>query len=305
MKVYYHDLYTFPLPDGHRFPIQKYALLREHLLLKGVLQFDELYIPEPATDEQLNLAHSKEYVEKIKAGDLTADEIRRLGFPWSLSLVERARRSVGSTIAACRAAIVDGIGVNLAGGTHHAHADQGEGFCVFNDVAVAARVLQSETDIQRVVILDCDVHQGDGTAAIFSDDPTVFTMSIHGEKNFPFRKQNSDLDLALPDDTGDEIYLDALKYGVTRALELADAHLAIYLAGADPFGGDRLGRLSLTKDGLAKRDNFVLNTCYEWKLPVAVVMGGGYAKDLRDIVDIHTQTVRAAAEFFNKWRNTA
>jgi acetoin utilization deacetylase AcuC-like enzyme len=260
-----------------------------------VLIIDELTIPEPATDSQLSLVHDEEYIEKIKNGALSTAEIRRLGFPWSQELVERARRSVGSTIAACRAAITEGVGVNLAGGTHHAHAGHGEGFCVFNDTAVAARVLQSEQQVKNVVILDCDVHQGDGTASIFSGDPSVFTMSIHGEKNFPFRKQKSDLDVALPDQAGDEVYLDALNDGVRKALELAQANLAIYLAGADPFSGDQLGRLSVTKKGLADRDKFILGICHEWNLPIAIVMAGGYAKEPQDIVDIHIQTVREAA----------
>jgi acetoin utilization deacetylase AcuC-like enzyme len=300
MKVYYHDLFTFPLPDGHRFPIQKYAMLREHLLSEGVLQPHELCTPEPATDRQLSLIHSNEYIGKVKTGDFLPNEIRRLGFPWSPELVERSRSSVGSTIAACRAAIAEGIGINLAGGTHHAYADHGEGFCVFNDVAVASRVMQSEGAVQRVVILDCDVHQGDGTADIFYDDPTVFTMSIHGEKNFPFRKQTSDIDIALPDHAGDDEYLSALKFGVIKALESAGADMAIYIAGADPFSRDRLGRLSLTKAGLAERDQFILSTSYEWKLPLAVVMGGGYAKSLGDIVDIHAQTVREAVKIYKK-----
>jgi acetoin utilization deacetylase AcuC-like enzyme len=300
MKVYYHDLFTFPLPEGHRFPIHKYAELRERLLTEGVLRKDELFIPEPATDSQLLLAHSKVYIGKVITGALSSAEIRRLGFPWSQELVERSRRSVGSTIAACRAALSEGVGVNLGGGTHHAHAEHGEGFCVFNDVAVAARVLQAEGLEKRVVILDCDVHQGDGTAAIFSNDPTVYTMSIHGEKNFPFRKQASDLDIALPDNTGDGVYLDALGYGVRKALESAGAGFVIYLAGADPFIGDRLGRLSLTKEGLAKRDQFILGICQKWKLPLAIVMGGGYAKDSKDITDIHIQTIRQAINLYNQ-----
>lgn len=303
MKAYYHDIFTFPLPKEHRFPISKYAQVRKRILTEEILNAEDLLIPEPAGDEQLSLVHDREYIEKIKLGNLTPEEIRRMGFPWSPKLVERSRRSVGSTISACRTAFSEGISVNLAGGTHHAHPSHGEGFCVFNDVAVAARLSILEGYAKRVVILDCDVHQGDGTALIFSDDPTVFTMSIHGEKNFPFRKQKSDLDIALVDFTEDPEYLVALEYGVNKALDLSMADLAIYLAGADPYAGDRLGRLSLTKEGLAARDKFVFNKCFERGIPIAVTMGGGYANDIQDIVDIHVKTVREAVFYHERINN--
>lgn len=300
MQVYYHDIFTFPLPREHRFPIGKYARVRDRLLSAGILNAEELIIPEAASDAQLSLVHNREYIEKINTGNLTPQETRRLGFPWSPGLVERSRRSVGSTIAAGRTAFAEGISINLAGGTHHAHPAHGEGFCVFNDVAVAARLSQLEGYATRVVILDCDVHQGDGTAMIFSDDPTVFTMSIHGEKNFPFRKQKSDLDIALADGTEDREYLAALDYGVKKALDSAEADLAIYLAGADPFAGDRLGRLSLTKEGLAARDKFVFKICFERRIPIVVTMGGGYANDIQDIVDIHVRTVQEAVHYHKR-----
>lgn len=297
MNVFYHDSFTFPLPEGHRFPIQKYVLLRERIVGEGVVREEDLHVPDPASDEQLLLVHDPAYLEKLENGNLTEREIRRMGFPWSPGLVERSRRSVGSTIAACRSAIAEGVSVNLAGGTHHAFPGHGEGFCVFNDAAVAARVMQREKQVNRVLIVDCDVHQGNGTAAIFSGDPSVYTFSIHGEKNFPFQKEESDVDLPLPDRTGDDAYLSSLEEGLAQSLAEARAELVIFLAGADPFHGDRLGRLALTKAGLARRDRLVIGKCREHGLPVAVVMSGGYGRDVQDTVDIHFRTVKIAAEF--------
>ena len=296
MKIYYHDHFVLPLPAGHRFPMPKYALLRQRVKAAGIIAEEDLTPGPAATDEQLTRAHTPEYVDRVQHGRLSDREMRQIGFPWSPGLVERSRRSVGSTIAACRAALRDGLAINLAGGTHHAGPDYGQGFCVFNDSAVAARAMQAEGLTGRIVILDCDVHQGNGTAEIFAGDPTVFTFSIHGAKNFPFRKKPSDLDVALDDDADDPIYLDALEEGVNRALELAEADMAIYLAGADPYAGDRLGRLAITKRGLAQRDRFVLGACQAAGLPVTIAMAGGYGTNIDDTVDIHFQTVRLAAE---------
>lgn len=278
----------------------KYALLRQRVMEERLIPPKDLQVGPAASDEQLTRAHDPEYVRRVKEGQLSHQEIRQIGFPWSPGLVERSRRSVGSTIAACRSALEGGLGVNLAGGTHHAGPDYGQGFCVFNDSAVAARAMQAEGRAVNVVILDCDVHQGNGTAEIFATDPTVFTFSIHGAKNFPFRKKPSDLDIALDDDADDPIYLDALELGVKQALELAGADLAIYLAGADPYAGDRLGRLAVTKRGLAERDRFVLNACRSAGLPVAIVMAGGYGQRVEDTVDIHFQTVKIAALMVGK-----
>ncbi|MBI1879086.1 MAG: histone deacetylase, partial [Chloroflexi bacterium] len=222
--------------------------------------------------------------------------IRRIGFPWSPQMVERSRRSSGATIEACRAALQDGFAASLAGGTHHAFSDCGQGFCVFNDSAVAARAMQTEGRVERAIIIDCDVHQGNGTAAILADDPTIFTFSIHGAKNFPFHKERSDLDVELDDGADDAIYLAALEYGLRRALAQGRADLAIYLAGADPYVNDRFGRLALSKAGLAERDSLVFDHCQAAGLPVAITMSGGYAPQVEDIVDIHFQTIRAAAE---------
>ncbi len=300
MKAFYHDHFYFPLPEGHRFPMRKYSLLRKAVLADGLIPPENLIIPAPASDEQILHVHTADYLERVKTGELSTKETRRIGFPWSPQLVERSRRSVGGTIAACRSALIDGVAVNLAGGTHHAYPDHGEGFCVFNDSAVAARVVQAEGRVKRVVILDCDVHQGNGTAAVFKDDPSVFTFSIHGANNFPFHKENSDLDVALEDGTGDDFYLEVLESGVRKALDFAQADLAIYISGADPYLGDRLGRLALTKSGLAKRDRIVFEACWRAGIPQATVMAGGYSKDINDTVDIHFQTVRTAVMIANR-----
>ncbi|MEJ2556900.1 MAG: histone deacetylase [Anaerolineae bacterium] len=296
MKIFYCDHFVLPLPPGHRFPIQKYVLLRERVMAAGLIPPQNLAVPEPATDQQILRVHNKDYLQRVKSGCLTPKEMRRIGFPWSPQLVERSRRSVGGTLSTCRAALLDGIAANLAGGTHHAFPDHGQGYCVFNDSAIAARAMQAEGKAGRVVIIDCDVHQGDGTATIFADDPTVFTFSIHGARNFPFHKVRSDLDIELEDGTGGAAYLEALEDGVERALALARADLAIYLAGADPYAGDRLGRLALSKAGLAARDRMVLELCRRAGIPVAIVMAGGYARQVQDTVDIHFQTVCIAAE---------
>jgi acetoin utilization deacetylase AcuC-like enzyme len=297
LKVYYHDNFVLPLPENHRFPMPKYALLRQRVVEAGIVRPEAMHIGPSATDEELTRAHTEEYVHRVKEGLLSEKEIRRIGFPWSPGLVERSRRSVGSTIAACRSALESGLGINLAGGTHHAGSDYGQGYCVFNDSAVAARAMQTEGQVKQVVIIDCDVHQGNGTAAIFSGDPSVYTFSIHGAKNFPFRKTPGDLDIGLDDDADDPIYLDALEMGLEQALEEAQADLAIYLAGADPYADDRLGRLAITKRGLAERDRLVLSACRSNNLPVAIAMAGGYGKRVEDTVDIHYQTVSLAAEF--------
>ena len=300
MKAYYCDHFGLPLPDDHRFPISKYAKLRERIAPEQTNLGIDLTVPEAATDSQLELAHAPDYLTKVKTGTLSRPEVRRMGFPWSLELVERSHRSVGGTISAARSALATGYSVNLAGGTHHAFADHGEGFCVFNDAAVAARVMQSEGLAQRVVIIDCDVHQGNGTASILHADSTIFTFSIHGAKNFPFRKFPSDLDISLPDKTDDDPYLNSLRHGLYMTLKTAKADLAIYLAGADPYAGDRLGRLELSKAGLAERDRMVYRACQRFGVPVATVMSGGYAPQIEDIVDIHAQTICTAAHFAEK-----
>ncbi len=297
MKVFYSDQFTFPLPRGHRFPLQKYTLLRRAVEAAGLVSPDNLLVPAPATDEQILRVHDEDYLRRVVNGQLTPHEVRRIGLPWSPELVTRARYSTGGTIVACRAALEDGIAVNLAGGTHHASRDRGQGYCLFNDTVVAVRTMQAEGRIERAVILDCDVHQGNGTAALARDDPSIFTFSIHNEHNFPLHKEPSDLDIGLEDGADDQLYLGALERGVRQALALASANLAVYLAGADPHEGDLLGRLNLTGEGLAQRDRFVLDQCQQWGLPVAVVLAGGYGRRVQDTVEIHLQTVRIAVEF--------
>lgn len=298
VRAFTCDHYVVPLPPGHRFPMEKYRLLREAVVSSGVLLEEEIFAPELATDEQILRAHDHAYVEKVKTGNLKDSEVRRMGFPWSPELLRRTRCSVGGTISACRAALHDGVATNLAGGTHHAFRDHGQGYCIFNDCVIAIRAMQAEKRIQRAVILDGDVHQGNGTAALTTDDPTIFTFSVHGNRNFPARKERSDLDIGLEDGTGDSDYLDAWDSGLRRALKQASGDLAIYLAGADPYWDDRLGHLAVSKAGLAERDRLVFERCARANLPVATVMGGGYARDIRDTVDIHLQTVRVAAEGF-------
>lgn len=300
MKIFYSDNFELPLPEGHRFPLQKYTLLRKRVQASKLVSPENIQVPDAATLKQLLRAHSAEYIYRVIHGELSEKEIRRIGFPWSSGLVERSKRSVGGTIAACRGALEDGIAVNLAGGTHHAYADHGEGYCVFNDCAVAARVMQAQESAQGIIILDCDVHQGNGTAAIFQNDSTVFTFSIHGAKNFPFHKEKSDLDIALPDATTDEEYLEALQAGVEQVFASFSADMLIYLAGADPYEGDRLGRLCLSKAGLAARDRCVFNFCQQEGMPVAVVMSGGYASNVEEIVDIHFQTIKIALKQSDK-----
>jgi acetoin utilization deacetylase AcuC-like enzyme len=297
MKAFRTDQFALPLPEGHRFPALKYALLRQRVEAAGIIAPADLIVAPAATDEELARVHTAEYLRRVQNGELTEKELRRIGFPWSPQMVERSRRSSGATIAAARAALRDGTkcAVNLAGGTHHAFADRGEGYCVFNDAAIAARAMQAEGLAQRVVIVDCDVHQGNGTAKIFEHDPSVFTFSIHGAKNFPFHKETSDLDVALPDNADDIMYLAALREALPVALDRAQADLAIYLAGADPYFDDAFGRMKLSKPGLLERDRFVLESCRALDLPVAITMAGGYAKRVEDTADIHFQTVKLAA----------
>lgn len=297
MHIFYTDQFVLPLPETHRFPMQKYSLLRQCVLESGLAKPANLHIPHAATDQEILRAHDPAYLRHAEQGELTPQEIRRIGFPWSPQLIERSRRSAGATIEACRAALTDGVAINLAGGTHHAFRDHGEGYCVFNDSAIAARAMQTEGSARRIAIIDCDVHQGNGTAAILAGDSTIFTFSIHGASNFPFRKEQSDLDIALPDQTGDLEYLQALKDGLEATLERAQPDLAIYLAGADPYYDDRLGRLALSMAGLAQRDQLVLSTLRAAGIPLAITMAGGYARQIDHTVAIHFQTIRVAVEF--------
>lgn len=294
MKLFYTDVFVLPLPAGHRFPMEKYALLRESLLASGEFSDTDFHLPHAASDDELGLAHDPIYIRSVTLGQLSEKMQKAIGFPWSPGMVERSRRSAGATIGACRAALTEGVGANLAGGTHHAFHDRGEGFCVFNDAAVAARVMQSEGLAERVLIVDCDVHQGNGTASILRGDDSIFTFSIHGARNYPFEKEESDLDIELPDGCSDAPYLLRLADGLNTAFDLARPDLVIYLAGADPYQDDRLGRLGLSFDGLANRDTMIFDRCKASRLPLAIAMAGGYARQIADTVRIHCTTIRLA-----------
>jgi len=297
LKAFYSDHFVLPLPDGHKFPMAKYARLRERIVAEGIVAADDLSEAPPATTDELGLVHDAGYIDAVIHGHVPREIQRRIGFPWSEQMVERSRRSVGATIAAAITALDEGVAANLAGGTHHAFADRGEGFCVFNDVAVGCRVLQRDHHARRIAIVDLDVHQGNGTAAIFAGDDSVFTFSMHGEKNFPFKKEQSDLDVALPDGTEDDAYLELLQRHLPDVLQRHQPDFVFFLAGADPYEGDRLGRLKLTIEGLRRRDDIVLKTCGDRGLPVAISMSGGYAADIDAIVTIHANTIHVAANY--------
>lgn len=308
MQAFHSDAHLLDLPEGHRFPQAKYRLLRERLqAAPGLIRLQPAVAAAPG---ELALVHTPDYVEAVRQGGLTAAQQREIGFPWSRSMAERSLHSVGATILAARAALAEGVAANLAGGTHHAYADKGSGFCVFNDVAVAARLMQAEAAAAQrrrlpVLVIDLDVHQGNGTAAIFRDDDSVFTFSMHGEKNFPFRKEPGDLDVNLPDGCTDDPYLAALD----RALEHVWARLAaeppglaFYLAGADPHEGDRLGRLKLSTDGLRERDRRVLQALRDRRIPVALAMAGGYGHDLNTTLQVQVNTLSEAAHSWQLWQ---
>jgi acetoin utilization deacetylase AcuC-like enzyme len=301
MALFYSDVFVLPLPAHHRFPMGKYARLRERLLASDAFAPDEFRVPDGACDAEILRVHCPRYLGRVARGELDAAEQRAIGFPWSERMVERSRQSSGATLAAAREALTRGWSANLAGGTHHAFRDRGEGFCVFNDAAITARAMQEEAGLARVAIIDCDVHQGNGTAAIFRGDESVFTFSIHGARNFPFTKEASDLDIELADATGDDEYLWHLERGLDETLERSRPQLAIYLAGADPYEDDRLGRLKLTKAGLARRDRLVLGRLHARGIPVAIAMAGGYARDIDDSVAIHAETLAIARE---TWRDS-
>jgi len=295
MKAFYTDHFELPLPTGHRFPMTKYRLLRERATEQPEI---ELVVPPAASVPQLKLVHDAEYIDAVFAGQLTTQQQKRIGFPWSLELVERSRRSAGATIEAGAAALQNQTAVNLAGGTHHAGKRHGEGFCVFNDVAVAIRVLQSSGVIDTAVVIDCDVHQGNGTAEVFAGDDSVFTFSIHGARNFPLRKTAGDLDRPLPAGTTGEVYLPALEESLAQVFTHMAPDIVFYVSGADPYFADRYGQFKLTKRDLLQRDRMVLGACDAAGAPCATVMAGGYSLDVSDIVDIHFQTVMAAAAYY-------
>ncbi len=299
MKAFYSDHFVLPLPSGHRFPMEKYSRLRE---LVGTLPHLELLEAPPASDTQILYAHDPHYLLKVIKGNLSADEQKEIGFPWSEKMVERSRRSAGATIAAAKTATREGISGNLAGGTHHAYRNLGSGFCVFNDSAITARVLQKEINPKlKVAIIDLDVHQGNGTASILQHDASIFTLSIHGENNFPFQKESSDLDIGLPDGCDDQTYLQSLSQSLDQLDDRFHPDFVIYLAGADPHEGDRLGRLKLSNDGMRLRDAAVFEYALDRQIPVAFSMAGGYGKEIESTIAIHFQTIQTALQFQQRY----
>ena len=293
MRAWTSARWALPLPDDHRFPMAKYSMVRDEVLARGLLSASAVVEPDRVSEDALALVHHRSYIDAVVGDGLSPGDLRRLGFPWSPELGERSLRTVQGTVEAVRDALNSGAGINLAGGTHHAYPDHGEGFCVFNDVAVAIRVLRREGRITRSAIVDLDVHQGNGTAAIFADDPAVFTFSMHGARNYPFHKERSRLDVELEDGCGDAGFLPLLERHLDRVLDEAGPDLVIYIAGADPYAGDRLGRLALSIEGLGRRDIMVFAACRRRRIPVAVVLGGGYASNLEDVVAIHANTFAA------------
>jgi acetoin utilization deacetylase AcuC-like enzyme len=302
MHVFYTPRYYADIGEGHVFPIRKFELVRDRLLREGTLESADIIEPQPARIADVLLVHTEDYVTRLRAGTLTPRELRRLGLPWSKALVRRSFLAAGGTLAAARRALEEGVGSNLAGGTHHAFPDHGEGFCVLNDVAIAIRALVRDALIGRAAVVDCDVHQGNGTATIFEGDGRVFTFSMHGAKNYPLFKSRSTLDVELPDAATDELYMATLAENLPRVF----AHLpdiVFYLGGADPFAGDKLGRLALSVEGLSARDSFVLKECRARRVPVVTVMSGGYAADINDTVEIHCNTIRAVRMIYNPTRD--
>jgi len=295
VKAFYTDHFVLPLPAGHRFPMEKYSRLRDLVATQAGI---ELVEAPPATDTQILYAHDPSYLINVIEGKLSAQEQREIGFPWSEKMVERSRRSAGATVAAAKTALQEGVAANLAGGTHHAYRDAGSGFCVFNDSAIAARTLQKEISPSlKIAIVDLDVHQGNGTAAILKNDASIFTLSIHGENNFPFKKEESDLDLGLADGCNDETYLLALGQCLDQLHTRFEADFIIFLAGADPHEGDRLGRLLVSREGMRKRDETVFQYALDRQIPIAFSMAGGYGKEIESTVDIHFQTIKTALQF--------
>ena len=297
MHVYYSPYYYADIGENHVFPMRKFERVRDKLIREGTLRADEVIEPTPASVPDVLLVHTEDYITRLCSGTLTARELRRLGLPWTKTLVRRSFSATGGTISAARRALETGIGSNLAGGTHHAFADRGEGFCVLNDVAIAIRALQRENLIERAAVVDCDVHQGNGTATIFESDSRIFTFSMHGAKNYPLFKARSSLDIELPDATNDADYLRILQKNLPQVFAHAP-DIIFYLGGADPYVNDKLGRLSLSIEGLRARDEIVLREAHARRAPIVTVMSGGYAANTDDTVEIHCNTIRTAREIF-------
>lgn len=298
LKIAYSPIYRYALPPKHRFPMDKYTLLPEQLIYEGTLTDDNFFEPPPLDDEDILLTHTRDYVSKLNTQTLSKKEIRAIGFPMTENLIHRGKHIANGTYLAAQYALQHGIGMNIAGGTHHSFRDHGEGFCIFNDFAICANLMLHNNEVKNILIVDLDVHQGNGTAKIFEHDARVFTFSMHGAKNYPHRKETSDLDIALPDGTNDRAYLDILYRTLPDLIQEQEPDLICYLSGVDVLESDKLGRLSMTKMGCKERDRFVLTSCQEAEIPVVVAMGGGYSPMIRDIIDAHANTYRLAQELF-------
>lgn len=298
LKIAYHEIYQHPLPEGHRFPMEKYELIPKQLLHEGIVTEANFFAPEPTTEEDILRAHDIEYWTRMKNLELTPSEMRKVGFPLSAQLVEREMRIAQGTIDCALYALQYGVALNVAGGTHHAFTNKGEGFCLLNDIAIAANYLLDKTLAKQILVVDLDVHQGNGTAEIFKDENKVFTFSMHGEKNYPLRKEKSDLDIGLPDGTNDESYLKILRDTLPKLIDNLQPDFIFYLSGVDVLATDKLGRLGMSLQGCRERDRFVLESCKKHQIPMAVSMGGGYSPKISDIIEAHTNTFRLAQEIF-------
>ncbi|MGL1885442.1 MAG: histone deacetylase [Reichenbachiella sp.] len=299
MKVAFSPVYRYDhLPEGHRFPMEKYDLLPQQLLYDGTLTADDFFHPDLLSEEQVLRTHTTEYWHRLKEGKLTKTDIREIGFPYHPSLIDRGRHIANGTLQCAYHAMTDGVSLNIAGGTHHAYADRGEGFCIFNDIAIASNELLHAKVVDQILVIDLDVHQGNGTAKIFENDDRVFTFSMHGEHNYPLRKEQSDWDIGLPDKTEDTAYLAILTDAIKTLFRKVKPDLVFYLSGVDVIETDKLGRMSMTLSGCKRRDELVLEACKAHQVPVAVSMGGGYAHKISDIVEAHANTFRVAKELY-------
>ena len=298
IRIAHHSIYAHPLPEGHRFPMLKYEMLPEQLVREGTCQREQFFAPSPILDQHVLRTHCLEYYKKLNAVSLTKKEIRRIGFPLSQELIERECIIAQGTLKGCAFALKNGISFNIAGGTHHAFFDRGEAFCLLNDQAIAANYLLVTEQAKQILIIDLDVHQGNGTAALFRNNPKVFTFSMHGKANYPFQKETSDLDIALEDNTKDNEYLDILALQLAHLFSTVQPDFVFYLSGVDVLKEDKLGRLALSLEGTKKRDEMVLSSCFERNIPVQCSMGGGYAPDVNLIIEAHANTYRVATEIF-------
>lgn len=299
VKIAYSPIYKYSLPEGHRFPMIKYELIPEQLLYEGSATEEHIFHPGKLSDEQILLTHTKDYLTKLNTLTLSKKEIRNIGFPVRSDLIERGKYIAHGTLECALYALENGCALNIAGGTHHSYADRGEGFCIFNDIAISSNILLRNKLVKKILVVDLDVHQGNGTAKIFENDKRVFTFSMHGERNYPIRKEKSDLDIGIDDGAKDKVYLSVLYETLPKLIHQERPDVIFYLSGVDILESDKLGRLNVSKDGCKRRDQFVFETCKKHSIPVAVSMGGGYSPKIADIVDAHANTFRMALEIFD------